>query len=160
MQSNKTSLVSILILLILIVGAVFWFKKYYKNDGNFHEKVVESPVDLSKATKPEEKIPASFPKDIPLQLNEVIESTTLNYPERGVTVSIISFKTFRSNAELFSTYKVYFTNAGYVLQNSNTGEKLGTIFGDKDGNNLGVMIGLNVESDGQRIVKLVYTQNK
>lgn len=157
MQRYKNLVVLLLVLLIIILGGSILYKKI-QNDGNTREKVKITNADLT-AENPAQKVPANFPKDIPVQLTEVIESYDLEYPERGVIVSGITFKTFRTPADLFESYKGYLVQAGYVVDERNMNQDSGVLYFTKENNVLGVIINPLNEVDGKRAVQLVYTKN-
>ena len=154
MQRYKNLVVLLVVLLIVIAGGSVLFKKYF--DGNTHERVKVSKVNLEKA-EGAEKIPANFPKDIPIQLTDVEDSTSSEYPGRNVIVSSITFKTLRDPRELFNTYKQYFETNGYLINTTATKEENGVLYASKKDNTVAVIISYADEINSARRVQIVYT---
>lgn len=157
MQRYKNLVVLLVALLIVIAGGSVLYKKI-NNDGNTREKVEINKIDIEKV-EGAEKIPAGFPKDIPLELGEVIDSYTMDYEDRGVMISAVSFRTFRTPADLFGFYRGSLNIAGYLENELNTNQDRGILYMEKGGNQLAISIGISNVEDGKREVQIVHTEN-
>ncbi len=156
MQKYKNLVLLLAVLLIVVAGGAAWYKKY--NDGNTHEKVKNSQVDLSKAVG-KEKIPLGLPEDLPVQLGNVEQSSTIDYPERGVKVSTITFLTYQPYAELVNTFESYMKQNGYNYSDEGSNDRQNSLYGIKDTNFLTVVITSDPENT-QRRVQITYTYKK
>jgi hypothetical protein len=157
MQRYKNLAVLLIVLLIVIAGGTVLFRKYF--DGNYHERVKLSQVDLSKA-EPNEKIPANFPKDIPVELTDITESYDMEYPARGVIISGITFNTARPPFEIFNFYKQTLIQLGYAIDDSSTNQDRGILYAKKGGDVLAMAINSVNPTDGKVTVRLVNTAKK
>lgn len=157
MQRYKNLVVLLFVLLIVIAGGTVLFRKYF--DGNSHEKVKYSQVDLSKA-EANEKIPVNFPKDIPVELTDVTDSYNVEYPDRGIIISGVTFNTLRPPFEIFNFYKQTLIQLGYEINDVSTNQDRGILYARKGEDVFGVTINAINSTDGKLTVRLVYTAKK
>ncbi len=63
------------------------------------------------------EIPAGFPTGLFIDEKNISQSSTLDYPEKKVTLQSVTFTTFEQAEELYASYGKYLAAAGYTMAN-------------------------------------------
>ncbi|KND48569.1 MAG: hypothetical protein AB200_02485 [Parcubacteria bacterium C7867-005] len=135
----------ILGLVVLALIVVFCFRygfRYPKQDFS-SEKVLVQNTDLATA-EGENKLPAGFPKEIPVEINNITESVTLSYPERGATLYSVAYQSARGTSDLSNLYSKFIKDNNFILSNANDklekGETKMTFLSTKNNDDLSITI--------------------
>lgn len=64
------------------------------------------------------KIPAGFPTDTPVEVANVINSSTMNYPDKHTVLYSITYVTTKQAEEVFSDYGKYLSNTDYIIEST------------------------------------------
>lgn len=111
---NKTYVLLGLLLLIMILSLVLKYKGGIKGDRKFSsENVTVENIDQS--MQGVSKLPVGFPKDTPVELENIIEGTTLTYPDRKVTLYNVSYFSNKQQEEVFALFGKYLKDNGYTI---------------------------------------------
>lgn len=157
-KSGNKALTSVVLLAIVLLGIFYLAKVMHKPALPLTvENVVVTKVDLS-APKSVSKIPAGFPKDLPiLDPSTINEGYTLDYKDHGVVLSNLTYTTTKSLKEVYDTYKKYMTGAFYVMRIEPKETENSTLLGMKNNNQLSVVLTSN---QNLVTIKLSYTSRK
>lgn len=114
--SSRTRLILGILGLIVIVSVALRLTSLgNKKNPNFSsENIKTTSVDLATA-QGEGKLPAAFPKDTPIEVANITESTTLSYPDRKVNLYNVAYFSLKQEEELFSIYGTYLKKNGYSI---------------------------------------------
>ncbi len=148
------------IVIIIAVGLVLYFL-LLGSPGDLSETievsdgVVVEQVDLENTTGAN-RLPPGFPLDIPVNVDTIQESYSVDYNESGFTQHSLSYTTDDSIEGVYTTYKEYMENDGYDMSDTTlVADSIGSLYGAKDGNDLSVVV--SVHSDGT-LVNLSYLE--
>lgn len=86
------------------------------------------------------KLPAGFPRDIPVEQINVTESYRAVYEERGATQYTVSYTSNKSRDALWDTYNSYLKSAGYSIDTTSTSKSQGQIMGSRENDTLFIII--------------------
>lgn len=156
--SNQNKILLGIIIVIILVAGGAGLKKYRDyNHGYTKENVVVNKIDLKKTSGPA-SLPENFPKDIPVDFTNVIESNTSDYLDHSVIVSVFAYTTKTQSQEaVFNSYLNYLQRSGYKVLPEDKNIKTGFILGRKGNVELGINI--NQASD-VATVRVAYTERK
>ncbi len=119
-DSKMKASVGILILVIIIALAYLGYSKYpnlFKKTNLPVEKTVIEKIDFSKVENLG-KLPEGFPSNIPVEKNNLTESTKITYTEQKTILYSVSFNSARQPEELYAQYKDFLSaKNGFVINN-------------------------------------------
>ncbi len=117
LSSKKNLLITIgAAVLILLVGIAL-----YKTFGqkSFTSEKVEVNTIETKSLEGSARLPAGFPTDTPVELQNITASETITYTDRAAVLSNVTYTSEKQLEELFVMYKEYFTKAKYNIISTN-----------------------------------------
>lgn len=80
------------------------------------DKVIVKNADLTKGLPAREVLPAAFSKELPLPKDaKVTNSSVSNYTEKKVILSVFSYTTTQTQAEIYALYDSYMTGLKFVF---------------------------------------------
>lgn len=158
----KTS-VGILILVIIIALAYLGYSKYpnlFKKTDLPVEKTVIEKIDFSKVENLG-KLPSGFPSNIPVEKNNLIESTKITYTEQKSVLYSVSFNSARQPEELYTEYKSFLsTKNGFVINNQvKTVERM-AFQATKTGTKDSISVTITPQSSGANLVQISYVSKQ
>jgi hypothetical protein len=118
-ESMKKITIWVLVAVLIIAGALFWYKKFYHS----HELVSSTDISMSKLSKTVKALPAGFP----LEPLNITEQKQIDYPEHKSSLYSVVYTSEKSSAELVALYKTYLAGQGYTVT-STMDEKAGTAY--------------------------------
>src|SRR3989344_5187626 len=133
LQKEK-KLITITILVLVILAALYLLLaiKGAKTDSpsevneEKNEVIVEN--SLESATTADETVPAGFPKSIPIETGNIIESFKSTYSGAGLTQYTLSYKSAKNRNVKWTEY-YDFMKVSYSLVAGSTSKANGTIYG-------------------------------
>ena len=160
-MQQATKKVLILLVLAAAVVAVAYLLAGGTNTPGQNSQATTEPkfdyVDLSKATKQEDKVPSGMPSDIPLELANVIESYTMTRDDKAAVQYTLSYKSSKTKAQKYAEYLDFMTKSDYAFGTSGKNEATGTLSGEKNNDALTVV----VSNQGEyTLVQLSYLDRK
>lgn len=151
---HKKTIAATMLVLVLILGGYTWVKY----EGKFVRDSLESQkgndviVDQTKRNSDNKLgIPDNFPREIPIEAGNIIESYRVAYSGRGALQYTLSYHSEKTKSEKWDEYSDFMRQNGYTInaESSNRGE--GTIAGVKNRNMLIVRI---VNENDRTIVRI------
>jgi hypothetical protein len=156
MDRFNKKIIALIIVLVVVDLGIFGIIKYQSRDKTTRENVEITKVDL--VTKDGfAAVLSAFPNGIPFEFENITESFTGNYVAYNVVQSGISYTSLKSRESLYSTYKNFVDNNGFVIDKENSNEQLGTLFASKDNDDFSIVIS---NQEGKRLVQLGFTERK
>lgn len=115
MSTESRSILSALVVVAIIVGGVYWWKERAPDEPaqNISRDNVE--VENFLAHTGAGRVPGGLPAGLPLETENVRESLSQNYVEKGVILSSYAYITSKTPAEVLASYKVYFNDNGFII---------------------------------------------
>jgi hypothetical protein len=100
-------------------------------------------------------LPQGFPRDIPVETEEILESAVAHYPDLPAPQLYLRYSSAKSIAEKYAQYMDYMRRAGYAVTQHSTTSPAKEIVGTKpkEGTNLSVVIR---SAGGKTLVDLSY----
>lgn len=86
------------------------------------------------------RLPAGFPRDIPVEEVNVTESYRAVYTENRAAQYTVSYTSNKSRDSLWDTYNSFMKGAGYAIETTGTSKSQGQLMGNKDNDTLSVII--------------------
>ncbi len=124
-------LLVLLVVVIVVAGAYAVMKNTkFGNGGNTQMKVADN----------NKGVPTDFPKDLFVDSANILQSNTLTYPDKKITLSSISFKTFKQAEELYTLYGKFLQTNKYQIMNQAKSSAQMTFNATKDKNDLSIVI--------------------
>src|SRR3989338_5594910 len=155
-QGRKFIPIVVLVLLLAVFGSLLYFNSTeykLKRIKNTVENVSTNQIDLTTA-KGMDKVPPAFPKDIPIDTDAITESYTMDYIDRNMTQSVVTYFASQSQGKLYNMYLGYMAEVGFKVRlSSRNSEKQGYLTGTKNNDTLSIII---TPKDGMTEVRLVY----
>ena len=158
-----------LAVVILLVLAIFWAMNYTKDQsGNMVDDQsgevtdAESPiiteVDITSATTDEQKLPAGFPSDLPIEFDGLSLSYAADYQAADINDKVIEYVSTQSVADVVAEYEAYMTDNDYDFNTKefNDGD-LVQVRGLQTDNVLSVVIEVN--ADDEVMVTVGYSES-
>jgi nitric oxide reductase large subunit len=105
-----------------------------------------------KSANSQERLPAGFPTDIPVETDSLEQSLKTEYPEKGLTQYSVTYTTAKSIEEVQTSYNSYFSKDGYEI--TSKVENPVQIYASKNGDDVSVVIETN--SAGKTRVFVVF----
>ncbi len=105
---------SLIIFIVLVVGGALLAFNIFGSKKFSSENVTIKSVDLTQAIE-EARLPVGFLKDIPVELGNITESNTLNYPDRKVVLYSLSYTSIKSTTKLLNIYTKFFKANKYKV---------------------------------------------
>jgi len=107
--------------IIIVIGVVFWYVQQGKyvmtgvTPQKFSsENVKVTQVNVATATGTS-KLPNGFPTDIPVELANITDSSTLAYPEHNTTLYTVTYISTHPSEELYANYTAYLKKTNYTI---------------------------------------------
>mgnify|MGYP001562628351 CR=1 FL=1 len=127
-------LLIILVIVIVLAGALALMRTYKGAEKqNFSSENVK--VEDNKA-----QTPSGLPKDIPIEEKNILQSSTLNYPDRKATLYSVLFTSLKQTEELYAVYQKYLASSGFVLLNEAKSSAQMSFRASKDMNELSIVL--------------------
>jgi len=149
-MSPSIKFLTFLVLIVLILGAGwFYFSAKAPQTDIREEAVVEEETEDINGVKVTQaniaetgtsRLPAGFPKDIPVEEVNVIESYRAVYTEQNVTQYTVSYTSTKSRDALWDMYNSFMKSAGFSLDTSASFKSLGQISGSKGSDGLSIVL--------------------
>lgn len=157
-KESKSIFVALLVVAVIVLGVYLWKKGGGQGEVS-RENVEVSKIDLSVA-QGQDRVPGGFPAGLPLETENVSESYTQDYVDRGVVLYGFTYKTEKTATEVLASYKLYIEDNQYVIQSAD--ERLDNArpsfiqarSGDDE-----LLVTVN-PNNGETTVQVVYTQKK
>jgi len=129
------------VIVILIAAYFLWSSSNNKvNKTSFSsENVVMKTTNVAAATGAD-KLPDAYFKNIPVEVENITESTTLTYPERKATLYSVTYTSKKQQQELFTIYGNFLKDNGYKITNTDKSANYMMYQATKDKNDLTVVI--------------------
>jgi hypothetical protein len=151
---------AIIIVLTILIGAYILFTKYGV-PGDLNEEMTENgnqePMVVEVSDTPMVNgalsAPAGFPQDIPIENNNITESTTTNYPEQNAQQLSLSYQSSQSIESIYTAYMSYLTQSDYEIMEGEADSSVRALFGTRADANLTVAIS---NTGSQRLVQVSY----
>jgi len=154
-KSNQ-KVVILIFLFVLLLGIFYFLLGTGKNKQSTQQKTLESinftNIDLTKV-EGADKIPKGMPQDLPLEINNVVESYTADYPVRGVVRANLTYTTERSVGDVYSEALLYMKNANYIFTDDGQNEENGYLSGTKNRSTLTFVVD---SRDNKTFVQITY----
>ncbi|MGB2580739.1 MAG: hypothetical protein WBC83_03515, partial [Minisyncoccia bacterium] len=140
------------ITVLIVVTFVMYKQSVDKVAQPLAEQTVEKQNEQQKTDFGSE-IPSDFPTDIPIEEGaEVEQSYNLNYTgQNQLTIVFPSTKTVKENYALYSDF---LEKQNWIVSNKYESEKLSSIYGTKESNDINVTIGENVTDVSKSLVSI------
>ncbi|MFZ3020261.1 MAG: hypothetical protein WA051_01925 [Minisyncoccia bacterium] len=104
-------LLIILVVVIVLAGALAFMRSYTgSSKQNFSSENVK--VEDNKG-----QTPTGLPKDFPIEEKNILQSSTLVYPDRHATLYSVLFTSLKQTEELYSMYKKYLSENSFTMLN-------------------------------------------
>lgn len=153
-MQTKTKTI-ILVIIILIATAGFGIYLFQKNRPSVPaqptKNIEQSVVTESQPQEPQKtdfgtSVPTDFPTDIPIEKDAKIEqSYSLNYAgQKQLSIVFLSAKTVKEN---YSLYADFLEKQNWIISNKYESEKLSSLYGTKESNDINVTISENTSED-------------
>ena len=161
-QPPQIKIVSAIVIVLVILGVGFLLlTKYHVSlnqenlptSGHVDDEQVTVVVENTPVVNGALSAPAGFPRDIPLESDNLTESATTQYPRENARQLSLSYLSLKTIAQKYAEYKTYMNQAGYSLTEGNATAPVRAIFGVKEDSNLSVAIS---GSKGKTLVQLSY----
>ncbi|MDP2641952.1 MAG: hypothetical protein Q8P21_01510 [bacterium] len=161
-QSQNKKIVSVIIIIVLILGAGYLLLGKYRAPGEVNQQaptdsgnqeLMVVAVENTPMVRGVLSTPARFPTDIPLEKEKILESATTRYPDQNAQQLSASYQSSKTITEKYAEYKNYMTGSGYQITESPVDASVRAIFGVKEDANLTVAIS---SSGGGTLVQLSY----
>jgi hypothetical protein len=159
MNNTKKSLLVTLGAALLVAVILLGWRFYTLNQpvkNTFSSENVELKREASFFSgKPQ--LPEEFPKDIPVEVENLTQSDVLVYPDRNATLYSISFTSTKTIDELSKIYTSYFNSAPYTLHLDTFGKRIGRSYkfaGTSQPKDLTVMV--TPQAAGPVVVQMSY----
>ncbi len=148
-KRNIVVLIVVAIALVLISYLIMNLPVFESGQKDVVVNWTEDPNSL----EGNDKLPAGFPEDIPVDTSEIEESYFAEYKERGITQYAVSYWSNESVSEVFSKYELFVASGNYVVESSE--DLLGgkDIYAIRDGDDLSVKIST---TNGRTFVQISY----
>lgn len=161
MSNNSKTVVSAVVLVVLILGGLYWLKThpgFFKRTPEVSkDNVLITKIDLTEATSTA-RVPKNLPSGLPIETAIVTESYTQDYYDRGVKLTGYTYTTTKSPKEVTALYKAYMNTNGYqILVEKVEDAKPSIIQGTKG--RVELMVVSSVEGDHTN-VQLTFTEKK
>jgi hypothetical protein len=118
-----------------------------KNKKFSTQNVIVTQVDASSANR----LPAGFPTDTPIELQNIVDSSVLSYPDHKVQVANVSYFSLKQQEELFSLYGSYLKGAGYTVTSTSKNSSV-MLYSSKKGN---TEMNISISPQGGRMLVLI-----
>jgi len=144
-MNYRTILLVTASVVVLIEVTFIMYKQSVDNVAQpLAEQTVEKQSDLQKIDFGSE-VPNDFPTDIPLEDGaEVEQSYGLNYAgQNQLTIVFPSTKTIKEN---YTFYADYLEKQNWIVSNKYESEKLSSLYGTKESNDINITISENIAS--------------
>jgi|SRR3989344_1346216 len=149
--------VEIAILVVVVALALAYFlTDGFSNQGPKNVRIVRKNVNAEEIIE-KGKLPKGFPEDLPVEIVNIIESSSTSYMETGATAYSIRYKTDASQEEKYDEYLNYMTKAGYEFGELGKNKEQGVLLGKKGNDALSVTI---TSEDGATYVQLSVLDNR
>lgn len=99
-----------------------------------------NPVDINSAQTPEEKLPEGFPNDLPVNMENIVESFNIDYSGVDSQEASVVFRSESSISNLFSQYLTYFEENGYSIEQDSLTERDAALFAASNAGSISVAI--------------------
>ena len=132
--SRKNTVLLVIALLILLVVAAL-MTDTSKNKSTKEHVVVKSP-DMQGGGDNSQKIPEGFPVFIPLETEDIVESYSMNYPDRKITQHTVNYRSSKTQDQKYKEYLDFMTKNGFTFGPEGKNTKTGTLYAAKNGNDL------------------------
>lgn len=127
-------LLIILVILIVLAGALALMGTYKAPEKqNFSSENVK--VDDNKG-----QTPSGLPTDIPIEEANILQSSTLAYPDKGATLYSVLYTSLKQTEELYSVYQKYLSSSGFVILNQAKSSAQMSFRASKDKNELSIVL--------------------
>ena len=155
-QKKKLFSAIAILLLLFIVGFFLYFNSTsykLKHIKNTVENVSTSQIDLATA-KGMDKVPPAFPRDIPINTETISASYIMDYIDRNMTQSVVTYLASESQGKLYNMYLGYMAEVGFKVRlSSRNSEEQGYLTGTKNNDTLSIII---TSKEGMTEVRLIY----
>lgn len=157
MESSQTTRIIWAIVAVIIIVILFFVLPGDSNKQDAEPTNVADievkQVDLENAGNDSDKLPKGFPSDIPLTSENVVESYSSEYKDRGYTQHTVAFDTRDTISSLHALYETYMIAAGYEVTASSVDSSVASVSGTLDNDDLTVIVTV---SENTRRVTLNY----
>lgn len=120
------------------------------------EDVQLKKTDLAN-TKGDARIPSGFPKDFPIETDNITESYVMDYTSRGVVQHTVTFTTGLGQKEAFEKYKQTLESAGFKTELGGGGVNISALNAYKDGDDFSLIVS---SSGGITTIQASYLDRK
>ena len=148
-QPPQIKIVSAIVIVLVILGVGFLLlTKYHVSlnqenlptSGHVDDEQVTVVVENTPVVNGALSAPAGFPRDIPLESDNLTESATTQYPRENARQLSLSYLSLKTIAQKYAEYKTYMERTGYQITEGSTSSSLKTIWGAKENVNLAVVV--------------------
>jgi hypothetical protein len=146
-QKKSTLFIVIIILVIFVVIGFGLFVNWFgqtKEKGNIERFVMTNNVKT---------LPATFPNDIPVESENISQSTTQEYTNRKITLFSVTYLSTKKSSELFNTYGDFLNKAGYSISTGEQKQTLSEFQATKENNNISIII---IPQSSKTMVQISY----
>lgn len=152
---SKTSVIFLILIFALLLIVLYVLgTSFKKGDVPANTEVEVTQVDLNQA-EGDQRLPAGFPRDIPVEPSGAFESYTMNYTDRGVIQYTVSFNSADSLDALYTTYTDYVASAGFeVISSVSDSSTQRTLYASRAGDDINIVI--SAEEGGSTVVQISY----
>jgi hypothetical protein len=149
-MSPSIKFLSFLVVIVIALGAGWYVvsQRQPDIDGPVTEEVVTDEntkeidgvlVTQSSVADTGSKLPAGFPRDIPVEQSNITESYRAVYTEHGVTQYTVSYTSNKSRDALWDLYNSYFKSVGYTVEQGSS-KTQGQISANKGSDTISVVL--------------------
>jgi hypothetical protein len=148
-SKSKNMLLLIVAIVMIFIAAYLLPEKYRAIETNQNLSTVVL-VENTREIHGVLPVPSGFPKDIPIENQNIVDSSTTYHPIEDIKQFYVSYLSEKGVAEKFNLYREYMIQAGYILSEEKSKRSLS---GTKGNSTLYVNLG---ERDGKTLVELSF----
>jgi|SRR3989344_8419426 len=153
-QRKVRNIFTVVILLVFFLSLLYLLFPSRPGTRTYSEnKVLEEKIDIG-AVSFSERLPKGFPEDIPVERENITESTSLTFSDQKQKSYKVIYFSNQSPDEVFSTYVDYMNGAKFWISPGGINRSEGIIYGSRQNDNLAVRI---FYQDGKTVAEIAYT---
>lgn len=149
--SIKKLSVPLIALIVVILVVAGWYAIKRDSGPNFpQEEYSTFKTDLT-GTEGDLRLPFGFPRGTPAEVDNLTESTSMHYAERGVVLNTTAYESSVTAEEAYVLWRDYMSSENYELTENREGLMLYGVMGADE---LNIII---TEREDKVIVRAIYT---
>ncbi len=155
---NRKLIFSLLIVALAGGGVYLWNTRFVQEKVDPRMK----PMVVEVVNTPHEKnvlvAPLGFPKDIPFEKNNIVQSSRTNYPEGDAFQASLTFESAKTPEDHYAAYLTYMKGASYAVTEGKSATGVLSLSGKKTGANLNIVLSRSASSTVVQISYLSFSR--